>query len=84
MLVSPSITYQISEFAAFIISDELESRLVIEKMVKKLYSKRSAIAHGGSSDVDDKDVNEAMYLIKQIVTILLKNKSSRILIVLNK
>ncbi|WP_342511230.1 hypothetical protein MKY34_13025 [Sporosarcina sp. FSL K6-1522] len=74
VLVSPSITYQISEFAAFIISDELESRLVIEKMVKKLYSKRSAIAHGGSSDVDDKDVNEAMYLIKQIVTILLKKQ----------
>ncbi|PID03937.1 hypothetical protein CSV67_00185 [Sporosarcina sp. P2] len=74
VLVSPSITYQISEFAAFIITDELESRLVIEKTVKKLYSKRSAIAHGGSSDVDVKDVNEAMYLLKQIVMILLKDQ----------
>ncbi|MDA2392158.1 HEPN domain-containing protein [Bacillus cereus] len=77
VMVSPSITYQISEFAAFIISDEFEGRLEIEKMVKNLYGKRSAIAHGGSSDVNETELLEAMHLNKLIITSLLTNEVFR-------
>ncbi|WP_433948133.1 hypothetical protein [Bacillus tropicus] len=77
VMVSPSITYQISEFAAFIISDELKGRLEVEKMVKNLYGKRSAIAHGGSSDVNETELFEAMYLNKMIITSLLTNEALR-------
>ena len=74
VMISPSITYQISEFAAFIISDELETRLEIEKTVKELYAKRSAIAHGGSNNVSKEQLREALYLMKGIITALLVNK----------
>ncbi|PDZ96298.1 hypothetical protein CON36_22675 [Bacillus cereus] len=77
VMVSPSITYQISEFVAFIISDEFEGRLEIEKMVKNLYGKRSAIAHGGSSDVNETELLEAMHLNKLIITSLLTNEVFR-------
>lgn len=74
VMISPSITYQISEFAAFIISDKLETRLEIEKIVKDLYAKRSAIAHGGSNNVSEEELIEALNLMKNIITALLVNK----------
>lgn len=70
-MVSPSITYQMAEFAAFIISDNLKDRVEIEKRIKNIYSRRSAIAHGGSQEVVDSDLGEALFLLKHIITILL-------------
>lgn len=72
-LVSPSITYQISEFAAFIINDNLEDRLITEKTVKDLYAKRSAIAHGGSRQVNEKELYDAFSLLKYLITSILVN-----------
>lgn len=70
-MVSPSIVYQISEFVAFIISDNIDDRLTNEKIVKDLYATRSAIAHGGSTRVNEQDLFDAMSLLKHVLTSLL-------------
>ncbi|PEO24939.1 hypothetical protein COL24_00905 [Bacillus toyonensis] len=70
-LVSPSITYQISEFVAFIVNESLEDRLMTEKMIKDLYGKRSAIVHGGSTEVSKEDLLQAFSLLRNLIVILL-------------
>ncbi|PFJ40177.1 hypothetical protein COJ00_26975 [Priestia megaterium] len=72
-MVSPSITYQMAEFATFIIAENLEDRFGIEKTVKKIYTKRSAIAHGGSHTVDGSILLEAYHLVKSLIIILITN-----------
>ncbi|PAK36782.1 HEPN domain-containing protein [Peribacillus simplex] len=74
-MVSPSITYQMTEFAAFIIANDLNSRLNIEKMIKNVYGRRSAIAHGGSHEVSDTDLYDALFLLKYLITTLTTNEA---------
>ncbi|WP_156417432.1 HEPN domain-containing protein [Paenibacillus etheri] len=74
-MVSPSITYQMAEFAAFIISDDLNDRLKIEKMIKSIYGIRSAIAHGGSHEVSENVIYEVFSLLKNLITTLVKNET---------
>ncbi len=62
--VTPSVMSQIAEFAAFIIADTYEQRIMIEHLTKKLYGKRSAIAHGGDVKVKAEDLHEALWLSK--------------------
>ncbi|QDZ88055.1 HEPN domain-containing protein [Priestia megaterium] len=66
-LVSPSITYKMAELAAFIIGEEYEDRSKIEDLVKRIYSKRSAIAHGGSHEVDESILDNALWLIQNLI-----------------
>jgi hypothetical protein len=74
-MVSPSITYQMAEFAAFIISEELEGRLEIEKMIRNIYARRSAIAHGGSNGVNEEELYKALVLLKRlIITLTINNE----------
>ncbi|MDA2190722.1 HEPN domain-containing protein [Bacillus cereus] len=70
-LVSPSITYQISEFVAFIVNESLDDRIRTEKMIKDLYGKRSTIVHGGSTEVSEDELSQAFSLLKNIIVILL-------------
>ncbi|MEH6841325.1 hypothetical protein V7Z47_22490 [Priestia megaterium] len=73
-LVSPSITYSISEMSAFIVAEDLENRLAVEDMVKRIYRKRSAIAHGGTHEVDESILRDALWLIKSLITTLTVNE----------
>jgi len=74
VLVSPSITYSISEMAAFILGKDLETCLDIEKVAKEVYSKRSAIAHGSSQEVDSLLLKDALWLIKSLITVLITDE----------
>ncbi|MED4052296.1 hypothetical protein [Priestia megaterium] len=73
-MVSPSITYKMAELSAFIIGEEYEDRSEIEKMVKLVYGKRSAIAHGGSHEVDELIIYKALWLIRNLIMILVVNE----------
>lgn len=74
VLVSPSITYSISEMAAFILGNDLKMRLEIEKVAKEVYGKRSAIAHGSSQEVDSLLLKDALWLVKSIITVLITDE----------
>lgn len=68
VLVSPSIASQLAEYSAFILGSDYDSRLKVEKLVKKLYAHRSAIAHGGSQSDLESEVYEALWLVKSLIT----------------
>lgn len=68
MFVSPSIAQQLAEFAAFIAGNSLDDKLCLEKSVKELYAKRSAIAHGRDRSVSKDELLKAMQLLKRIIT----------------
>lgn len=68
VLVSPSIANHLAEYSAFIIGNDFESRSKVEKLVKEIYSRRSAVAHGGSQSVLESEVNEALELVKSLIT----------------
>jgi hypothetical protein len=66
-IVSPSIASQLAEFSAYIVGDDFDSRLEVEKSVKKLYGRRSAVAHGGSQSVLESEVIEALKLVRNLL-----------------
>jgi len=66
-IVSPSIASQLAEFSAYIVGDDFDSRLEVEKSVKKLYARRSAVAHGGSQSVLESEVIEALKLVRNLI-----------------
>lgn len=57
-MLNPSITHQLSEALAFLLTTDYEDRMKVVKIVKDLYSKRSAIVHGGESIVDPADLRQ--------------------------
>jgi hypothetical protein len=63
-LLSPSIANQLAEFSAFILGEELLTRTKYLRIVKDLYGKRSAVAHGGSQSVLKDEVTEVYILVK--------------------
>lgn len=69
--ISPSIAHRLAEFTAFIAGNSFEDKIHLEKSVKKLYEKRSGIAHGGSFNVSREEFLEAMQLLKRVITKLL-------------
>lgn len=73
ILVSPSIASTLAEFTAFIIEDNLSARLDTIRMVNRIYSSRSAIAHGGSQIVETSIMLEAMRLMRSLITQILIN-----------
>lgn len=66
-IVSPSIASQLAEFSAYIVGDDFDSRLEVEKSVKKLYDRRSAVAHGGSQSVLESEVIEALKIVRNLI-----------------
>jgi hypothetical protein len=51
-IITLSILYQICESAALILGSNTDERIQIEKEIKKIYSKRSAIVHAGNDSID--------------------------------
>lgn len=71
VLVNPSIASQLAEFSAFVASDNKNDRMRFENLIKKLYSIRSAIAHGGTKSVSKEQVNEYLIILKHLITRLI-------------
>lgn len=71
--ISSSIVSQISDWAAFIIYDNLEDRKKLAKRFKEIYQKRSAVSHGGKTNISSDDLFKAYAICKQLIIILLVN-----------
>jgi len=69
--INKSIVAQISEYIAFIVGKNKENRKEIDKKFKDLYALRSKIAHGNNTDELDNELQEIIWLTKQIVINLL-------------
>ena len=67
-IITPSIANQMSEYSAFIIGGNYKERVKIVKLIKNLYSCRSAIVHGRQKTPIDVDLLDAAKIaIKLIV-----------------
>jgi hypothetical protein len=69
--ITSSIISQLSDWLAFIINDDKEKRKEIAKYFKKVYRKRSAVAHGGSNTIEIEDLAIANHIAKLMVITLL-------------
>lgn len=65
--ISKSITAQLAEFAAFLTETELLKRIEVQKKVKDLYRKRSAIVHSFSTNIEEKDFQSLLEILKIII-----------------
>lgn|GEM_PF-5690295 len=66
------ISNTIAESTALVISNDLHGRLETKGLVKKCYSNRSTIAHGGKSAVTDKDLGALTIIVWNVIRILIK------------
>jgi len=73
-LISPSITYQISESIALILGESVENKIEIEKEIKDLYSKRSSIVHSGNASINRIDYLKACKYSRAIIMILINDE----------
>lgn len=73
VLVTPSIASQISDFTAFILGNDVKSRKMHYSTMSRLYSSRSAIAHGGSNSVSLHDVQECLNILRKMISTLLSS-----------
>ncbi|MFR3728377.1 hypothetical protein [Lacrimispora sp.] len=72
--INKSITAQISEYVAFILSEEKRERIIIEKEIKRLYTIRSSIAHGKNKKDVYVEIEKIFGTVKAIVVKFLTDK----------
>lgn len=73
--ITPSIMHTICEASAFILGDNFETRLKIEKNIKKIYSTRSSITHSGKKDkIINVEKEYIISIVKRIIDNLLSDK----------
>lgn len=65
-LSTRGITAMLAERAAFLLRDDLETRIKVDKNVRDFYGKRSAIAHGRASTVNVHDFEEFGRLVREL------------------
>jgi hypothetical protein len=68
-----SINQRIGERVAFLLGDDFESRVYLEKTAKELYGLRSAIVHSGESVTQD-DLAQMDDLVVQVILAFLKHE----------
>lgn len=66
-LVNQSISYQISEYASFIVSDKYQIRCNLNKCMVRLYGVRSKLVHGSYTEIKEEDFT----ILKTITDVLI-------------
>lgn len=69
--ISPSITARLSETVALLLGSTPEKRAELERLTKKLYGIRSAVAHSGASSVGWEDLSHLLNIGRAAVHTLL-------------
>jgi hypothetical protein len=70
VLILPGIVHQLSEAAAFILGNDVDSRRSIRDAVKEIYKVRSAIVHSGSTKVTHGEAQRARNLMVRLIEAL--------------
>lgn len=65
--MSPSIQASISETVAMLCGKNIDERISIEKLVKKLYGIRSSVAHAGRNDIANQDLADIFALTRESI-----------------
>jgi hypothetical protein len=73
-IITPSILSSLSESVAMLLADTAEKRTELDRLVKKLYGKRSSIAHEGSDDVDLMELHEIQAISRGVVLKIFENE----------
>lgn len=73
-LINASILSQIAENAAVLLGGDAKERIEIESTLKNLYSKRSAIAHAGKTQIDEEDLYSIFDLSRRVIFKLMTHK----------
>ena len=71
VLISPSVASTIVDSLTLLLITDVNNRLNFEKIIKNLYGIRSAIAHGGLKDIDEKSISEISQIAESAVRIFL-------------
>lgn len=72
--ITPSITHRLSESSALIIGKTKDDRIKIEKSIKSLYGRRSAIVHSGKHAVEEKDIYQIIAYVRELTMSFLTDK----------
>ncbi|WP_413524039.1 hypothetical protein [Carnobacterium divergens] len=72
-VISPSITYQMSEVLIFCLGKNYDEKIKIEKNFKQLYTTRSNIAHGERTQVSEYESNLVLDYLRHIINYFLEN-----------
>ena len=67
-----SIGGTVAESVAFLLSDNLEGRKKLIKLMREFYGKRSAVAHGGNKAVSDSELYTLINLVGTSIMIAIK------------
>ena len=66
-LISPSIVSTLCEGVAFILGNDKEERLEIDRIIKKLYEIRSALSHGSDKSISEQELQLACFYSTNII-----------------
>ena len=75
--VTQSITARLADTLAILVRSTPEDRFEVERLTKKLYSTRSAVAHSGKSSVGWVDVYQVLSFGREAVYTLLSDEDLR-------
>lgn len=70
-LVTPSITYQITEYCAFLLHTKLEGRKKLDKIIRNMYEIRSKISHGKQDNIEKSDYEQLWYIATNLIIFFL-------------
>lgn len=81
-IIKPSISFQLAEYAAFIIGENANEKIISKKQlrqkifkdVKKIYSNRSKIVHGNDTTINKTALSDAHELIYTLIYSIMQNK----------
>lgn len=70
-LLTKGIAAQISESVALLLGSDVDSKMALEKDLKRLYGIRSGIAHAGKNDIKARDLDLMQSLARQTVILVM-------------
>lgn len=78
-LVTPSITYQITEYCAFLLHTTSEERKNLDKIMRNLYKIRSKISHGKQEHIDKSEFQQLLIIAVNLIIQFLSNDRLKVM-----
>ena len=75
-LLSPSSLYTICDSSALLLGNDYSEKIDIEKKLKNIYGKRSAISHSGRGEISIYERNYIIMIIKRLIDTFLTSEYS--------
>jgi len=76
-IINPSIMSLLGDTAAFCLSDNVDGRMAIAKQIRDIYKARSSVAHGSTSNVEDKIWKMSAQIASKLIRVFLSKEPFR-------